>query len=68
MDWILLIAALIVILLLMGFVVRAIRAAIGTAVMIAIVLIVLQVAFGLSPDKLWQELIHLWQVIWRGWE
>lgn len=68
MDWILLVAALIVILLLMGFVVRAIRAAIGTAVMIAIVLIVLQVAFGLSPDKLWQELIHLWQAIWRGWE
>lgn len=68
MDWILLIAALIVILLLMGFVVRAIRAAIGTAVMIAIVLIVLQFAFGFSPDELWQELIYLWQAAWRGWE
>lgn len=65
MDWILLVAALIVIFLLLGFIVRAIKAAIGTAVLIAIVLIVLQLVFGFSPNELWQEMIHLWQGIWR---
>lgn len=65
MDWILLVAALIVIFLLLGFIVRAIKAAIGTAVMIAIVLLVLQLVFGFSPNELWQSLAHLWQEAWR---
>jgi carbon starvation protein CstA len=65
MDWILLLAAFIVVFLLLGFVVRAVKAAIGTAVMIALVLIVLQVVFGFSPNQLWQEMVNLWQGLWR---
>ena len=66
MDWILLVAALIVTFLLLGFIVRAIKAAIGTAVMIAIVLVILQVVFGFSPNELLQEMTVLWQRFWQN--
>lgn len=66
MDWILLAAALIVIFLLIGFIVRAIKAAIGTAVMIAIVLFILQVVFGFDPNELWQEITTLLQGLWQS--
>lgn len=66
MDWILLAAALIVIFLLIGFIVRAIKAAIGTAVMIAIVLFILQVVFGFDPNELWQEITTLLQGLWQN--
>lgn len=66
MEWVLLVAALIVTFLLLGFIVRAIKAAIGTAVMIAIVLLILQIAFGFSPNELWQEMMGLWQRFWQN--
>ena len=66
MDWILLVAALIVTFLLLGFIVRAIKAAIGTAVMIAIVLVILQIVFGFSPNELLQEMTGLWQRFWQS--
>jgi hypothetical protein len=64
MDWIVWIAALIVIFLLLGFVGRAVRSAIGTAISIAIVLLVLQFAFGINPNELWQAVSDLGQGLW----
>jgi lysylphosphatidylglycerol synthetase-like protein (DUF2156 family) len=66
MDWIVLIAALIVVLLLLGFVGQAIKSAISTAILIAIVLLILQLVFGVSPTELWQEIAGLGQALWRS--
>ncbi|WAL59282.1 hypothetical protein [Thermocoleostomius sinensis] len=66
MDWIVLIAALIVMFLVLGFVGQAIKSAISTAILIAILLLVLQVVFGISPTELWQEISNVGQSLWRN--
>lgn len=65
MNLILLIAALIVSLLVFGFLIRVTKAAIGTAITIALVVLVLQIAFGIAPNQLWQEVTQLWENLWR---
>jgi hypothetical protein len=65
MNLILLIAAIVVSLLVFGFLVRVAKAAIGTAITIAIVVLVLQIAFGISPNQLWQEVTQLWENLWQ---
>ncbi|GAB4376560.1 MAG: hypothetical protein Kow00121_23880 [Elainellaceae cyanobacterium] len=64
MDWILLVAALVVSFLVFGFLVRVVRAAIGTAIAIALVVLALQLVFGIGPNDLWQEVENLWDGLW----
>lgn len=61
MDWILLMAALVVSFLVFGFLVRVIKAAISTAITIAIIVLTLQIILGAGPTDLWQEILGLWQ-------
>lgn len=60
MSWVLLIAAVIVSILIFGFLVRVVKAAIGTAIAIAVVALVLQLGFGIAPTQLKQEILQLW--------
>lgn len=66
MEWILVIAAVVVSFLVFGFLARVAKAAIGTAIAIAIVVLVLQIVFGIGPNELWQETQNLWEGLWQN--
>ncbi|NJR66609.1 MAG: hypothetical protein HC772_16930 [Leptolyngbyaceae cyanobacterium CRU_2_3] len=61
MNLILLSAALIVSILVFAFLVRVLKAAVGTAIAIALIILLLQLAFGIAPPQLWQEMQRLWE-------
>lgn len=60
MSWALLIAAVIVSILIFGFLIRVVKAAIGTAIAIAVVALILQLGFGIAPNQLKQEIFQFW--------
>lgn len=63
MQLIILIAALIVSWLIFTWLVKVLKASIGTAFSIAIIVLILQLAFGIAPQELWQQIIDLPQAI-----
>lgn len=65
MNIVLLVAALIITFLVFTLLVKVARATIGTAIAIALLILVLQLVFGISPIHLWQPVIQLWQSIWQ---
>ncbi|HEY9630609.1 MAG TPA: hypothetical protein V6C84_25210 [Coleofasciculaceae cyanobacterium] len=65
MNLILFIAALVVSFLVFAFLVRVLKAAIGTAIAVAVVVLLLQLAFGIAPTQLWQEMQNLFDKLWQ---
>ncbi|WP_253188409.1 hypothetical protein [Leptolyngbya sp. 'hensonii'] len=65
MELVIAIGALIVAFLVFTWLVKVVKATIGTAITIAIVVLVLQLIFGIGPSQLWNYLTHLPQVIWQ---
>ena len=65
MSLVLLIAALVVSLLVFAFLVKVFRAAIGAAIAIVIVVFVVQFFFGISPNRVMQEVSGLWENLWQ---
>ena len=65
MSIVLLIAALVVSLLVFAFLVKVFRAAIGAAIAIAIVVFAVQFFFGISPNRVMQEVNGLWENLWQ---
>ncbi|HEY9643062.1 MAG TPA: hypothetical protein V6C57_21410 [Coleofasciculaceae cyanobacterium] len=65
MNLILFVAALVVSFLVFAFLVRVLKAAIGTAIAIALIILVLQLGFGVAPPQLWQEIQRLWENLWH---
>jgi hypothetical protein len=66
MSLILLISSLVVAALVVVLLFRVVRAALGTALTLAFVLLVLQFAFGISVDDLLRELLKLWSSLERA--
>lgn len=65
MNLVLLLAAIIVSFLVFTWLVKVVKATIGTAIVIALVLVVL-VLFGFGPQDLWNQLNDLWEGVWRS--
>lgn len=65
-TWILIPAALGVGFLVLTLLFRVLRAAIGTAIMLMLVLFALQFLFGITPDDLWAELVTLGRTLARS--
>jgi hypothetical protein len=63
MNTILLISAIVIIFLLIGFLLKVMRAAIPTAIGIVLIVLVLQFGFGVEPQEIWGEVIKLWENI-----
>lgn len=59
MQIVLLIGAVIVAWLVFSWLINIVKVSIKTAVSIALIVLVLQFAFGISPEKLWQEVMNL---------
>ncbi|MEB3309936.1 MAG: hypothetical protein VKJ02_06850 [Snowella sp.] len=59
MQIVLLIGAVIVAWLVFSWLINIVKVSIKTAVSIALIILVLQFAFGISPQKLWDEVMNL---------
>ncbi len=59
MDLVILIGAIIITYLLFNWLVKVIKASFTTAISIALLVLFLQLFFGVEPQKLWQQLIDL---------
>ncbi len=59
MQIVLFIGAIVVAWLLFTWLWRVIKLSLTTALTIAVIVFILQFAFGISPEKLWQEIINL---------
>jgi hypothetical protein len=61
MNWIILIAALVISFLIFTWLVRVVKATVTTAFTIALLVLLLQLFFGIGPQDIWQEVTALWQ-------
>lgn len=64
-ELIVLIAALIVTFLVFTWLIKVVKATIQTAITIALLVLILQLIFGIGPTQLWQKIIELPQIIWQ---
>ncbi|MGA9382082.1 MAG: hypothetical protein WBV73_25255 [Phormidium sp.] len=62
---IVLIAALIVTFLVFTWLIKVVKATLQTALTIAIIVLILQLIFGIGPTQLWQKITELPQLIWQ---
>ena len=65
LELIILIAAILVSWLVFTWLVKVLKASIGAAFSIAVVVLILQLVFGIGPQELWQQIINLPQTIWQ---
>ncbi|WP_088893553.1 hypothetical protein [Leptolyngbya ohadii] len=63
MNTILLIGAIVILFLLIGFLLKVVRAAITTAIGIVLIVLVLQFVFGVEPQEIWGEVMKVWENI-----
>lgn len=61
MNWIILIAALVISFLIFTWLIRVVKATVTTAFTIALLVLLLQLFFGIGPQDIWQEVTALWQ-------
>lgn len=64
-ELIVLIAALIVTFLVFTWLIKVAKATIQTALTIALLVLILQIVFGIGPNQVWQKIIELPQIIWQ---
>ncbi len=65
LELIILIAAVIVSWLVFTWLIKVVKASIGTALAIAAIVLILQILFGIGPNQLWQQIIYLPQTFWH---
>lgn len=66
MNWILLIAAIVISFLVFTWLIRVVKATIGTAIAIAVLILLLQIFFGIGFDEVWQQIKSLWSGLVSG--
>lgn len=64
-DLIILIAALIVSWLMFTALIKVVKTTFSTAIAIAVIVLVLQLVFGINPQDLWQQITQLPQILWH---
>lgn len=65
LDLIVIVAALVVSWLVFTWLIKVVNATVKTAFAIAIFVLVLQLAFGIAPVELWQQITQLPETIWQ---
>jgi predicted membrane chloride channel (bestrophin family) len=60
MNWILLVAAIVIFILLLRWFGKVIKATIGTAIALTLILAILYFGLNISPMDLWQEGSNVW--------
>ncbi len=62
-DLIILIAAIFVAWLVFTWLVKVVKASISTAITIAVIVLILQLVFGIGPQELWRQILNLPQML-----
>ncbi|UBF26087.1 hypothetical protein K9N68_31915 [Kovacikia minuta CCNUW1] len=62
---ILLIAAIAVCFLIFSWLLKVFRFTIGPAISIVVIMLLLKVVFGISPNQLWYEVKEIPQMVWQ---
>lgn len=65
-DLLILVAALIISWLIFTALIKVVKTTISTAIAIAAIVLVLQLAFGVNPQDLWQQITQLPQILWQA--
>ncbi|MGE5657059.1 MAG: hypothetical protein ACM37W_10615 [Actinomycetota bacterium] len=65
LELIILLAAILVSWLIFNWAIKVLKASISTAITIAVIVLVLQLMFGIGPNELFQHIIHLPQTLWQ---
>jgi hypothetical protein len=65
MSLVLLIAAVVIACLVFTLLVKVVRATIGTAIIIAIIVLVLQLVFGIGPSQVISQVNQFFQSLWQ---
>jgi hypothetical protein len=64
-DLIIWIAALIVAAIVFTWLLKVVKATITTAISVAIIVLILQLLFGIGPNQVWQQITQIPQIIWE---
>jgi len=62
-ELIILLAAMVVSWLVFTWLIKVVKASVNTAFAIAIILLILQLLFGIAPPEIWQQIKELPQII-----
>ncbi|MEB3337542.1 MAG: hypothetical protein VKJ46_08780 [Leptolyngbyaceae bacterium] len=65
LNLVILIGALIVSGLVLTWLIQVVKTTISTAIGVAIVVLVLQLYFGIGPEQLWQQITQLPEFLWQ---
>ncbi|MBL1178861.1 hypothetical protein [Pantanalinema sp. GBBB05] len=65
MNLILVIAAIAISVLVFTWLIKMVKATIGTAILIAAIVLVLQLVFGIGPSQLWEQISQIPQTVWN---
>ena len=65
LELIIFLAALVVAWLIFTWLLKVAKASISTALAIAVIVLMLQLIFGIGPQELWQQVTQLPQVLWQ---
>ncbi|MGI0487915.1 hypothetical protein ACN4EK_20935 [Pantanalinema rosaneae CENA516] len=65
MNLILVIAAIVISILVFTWLIKIVKATIGTAIVIAAIVLVLQLVFGIGPSQLWEQISQIPQALWN---
>lgn len=66
MNLILLIAAIAISILIFTWLIKVVKATIGTAILIALIVLALQIFFGIGIGDIGDTLRGLWEGLWRS--
>ena len=65
MNLVLLLAALLITVLVFTWLLKVVKATLSTAIAIALLILVLQLFFGIGPAQVWQQVNQVGQTIWQ---
>lgn len=63
MEFVILIAAIVVSWLVFTWLLRVVKTTLKTALLVAIIVLILQLSLGIGPDQLWQKITELPQLV-----
>lgn len=59
------IAAVVVAFLVFTWLIKVVKATVSMAISIAIIVLILQLLFGIGPQQLWQQILQIPELVWR---
>ncbi len=62
-ELIILLASILITWLVFTWLIKVLKASIGTAIAVAVVILVLQIVFGINNQEIWQQILNLPQTL-----